>query len=406
MELKVDVGISSICKNGEEVCGDTTRVIKAKDSTTVILSDGLGSGIKASILSILSTRIASRLINEDVELEQVFETIAGTLPICQVRGIAYSTLSILKVKDNGQSHLIEYDNPSLIVIRNSDLLNFKKIQRNIAGKKVYESFFQLKKNDILLLISDGIINAGVDGLFKLGLGQDRLLENIFKNETLEKSSHLIANYIIGLTRACYQDRPGDDSTCAVIKVRDPHNAIILTGPPASPNVDSKVVNRFIDQRDYKQVICGGATGNMAARVLDKELKTSLEYIDPSVPPTASIENIDLVTEGILTLNRAYKILKTESNNEGLYRDINKKDDTGTPEKDAFESENKLKKDGASELVDIFMNADNISFMMGTAINPAHEELMQSLQLKPRPNIVGKIVNILRQMGKNVEIEVF
>lgn len=387
MELKVDVGISSICKNGEEVCGDTTQVINTKDSTTVILSDGLGSGIKASILSILSTRIAARLLKENIGLEQVFETIAGTLPICRVRDIAYSTLSILKVDALGMGHLIEYDNPSLMIIRNNELLDIEKVEREIAGKKVYEAFFELEKDDTLLMISDGIINAGVGGLFKLGLGQDRLLKNIFKNDWLQNNPYFIADHIIGITEAYYQGKPGDDSTCVVIKAREPRKVVVITGPPAEDSKDHKVVDRFISNGN-QQVICGGATGNMVARVLDKKLETSLEYVDPSVPPIGYIEGIDLVTEGILTLNKAFEIIQTIDHENFFSRRI------------------ELESDGASRLVDVLMNADKITILMGTAVNPAHKELMQSLQLKPRPSIVGKMVNILRNKGKDVEMEVF
>lgn len=384
MEMKVDVGIAYLSKKGEEVCGDTTQVIRAQDSTTVILSDGLGSGIKASILSILSTQIAARLLKARIGLEQVFTTIADTLPICKVRQIAYSTLSILKVSKDGQAHLIEYDNPAMILIRNDEMIKIEKKKRNIAGKEVYVANFKVQLGDIILLISDGVINAGVGGLFQLGLGQDRLLENIFRRNLTREGAQEIADKIIGLTKACYLGKAGDDSTCIVLKAREPESAILLTGPPGERDLDCQLVERFLSFTNSTRIICGGATGNMVAREMNEEIETSLEYVDPSVPPVARIKGVDLVTEGILTLNKCLEKLKVLEEDEGLANDH----------------------DGASKLVHTLLQADKITILMGTAINPAHEELMESLQLKPRPTVVGQLVNVLRKMGKEVEIETY
>lgn len=384
MEIKVDVGIASISKQGEEVCGDTTRVIETGESTTVILSDGLGSGIKASILSILSTQIAARLLKTNLGLEQVFATIADTLPICKVRDIAYSTLSILKVSKDGKAHLIEYDNPSLILIRKNELVPVKKRKRTIAGKDIDEAFFEVEVGDILLLVSDGVINAGVGGLFDLGLGRDRLLENIFKRDLYREEAEELAKKIIGLTEACYLGKPGDDSTSIVVKPRKLRSVTVLTGPPEDRKLDREVVKRFLDFKDSEKIICGGATGNMVSREMDSEIETSLEYIDSSVPPVASIEGIDLVTEGILTLNKSFEMLNHVAEGGRLGDSA----------------------DGATALSRRLLKADMIRFIMGRAVNPAHEELMQSLQLKPRPEIVGKMVKKLREMGKNVDIEVY
>lgn len=384
MKIKVDVGVASLSKKGEEVCGDTTQVIENKDATTVILSDGLGSGIKASILSILSTQIATRLFKARVGMEQVFTTIADTLPICQKRRIAYSTLSILKISRDGRARLIEYDNPSLLLIRDENLQRIEKRKKIIAEKEVYVADFQVKLGDIILLVSDGVINAGVGGLFQLGLGEDRLLENIFKRNWTKKGAQGIADKIIGLTEACYLGKPGDDSTCIALKAREPRSAVVMTGPPAERKKDREVVERFLSFDKSIRIVCGGATGKMVAREMDEEIETSLEYIDPSVPPTANIKGVDLVTEGILTLNKCLDKLKS----------LEDKQEIST----AW--------DGASKLAHLLISVDEVTFLMGSAVNPAHEDLMNSLQLKLRPVVVGKLVNILRGMGKDVIIETY
>ncbi len=384
MKIRVDIGIASLSKKEEEVCGDTSRIIEGKDSVTIILSDGLGSGIKASILSILSTQIAAGLLKRKLGLEQVFATIADTLPICKVRDIAYSTLSILKINYDGTAHLIEYDNPALILVRDNQLLKINKQQKMIAGKEVFESFFRIDVNDLLILVSDGVINAGVGGLFKLGLGRERLLENIFKRDLNNESAQAVTDKIIALTEACYLGKAGDDSTSIAIKGRIPRKVVLLTGPPADQKLDKIVVENFTGIQSWKKIVCGGATGNMLSRQTGRELEISLEYTDPSVPPVASIAGIDLVTEGILTLNKALERLQLYLEGNGL-----KKAD-----------------DGASQLAQNLYLADEITFLMGTSTNPAHKEMMESLQLKPRPVVVGHLVNVLRDMGKEVNIETY
>ncbi len=383
MKIKTDVGVTSLCKQGEEVCGDTTQIIETEESTMVILADGLGSGIKASILSILSTRIAARLLKTDLGAEEVFATIANTLPICQVRGIAYSTLTILNINNCGQVHLIEYDNPALILIRDGEVLNIDKENKIIADKEVKEAFFQLELEDVLILLTDGVINAGVGGLFPLGLGKDRLIDKILPVDIKNDTPQTIANKIINLTESFYLQEPGDDSTVIVLKAREVKKVVVFTGPPKDKNDDKKVVNRLLTSSASKKIICGGTTAQIVARELDEDIKTSMDYVDTSVPPTAEIKGFELVTEGILTLSKSLEKMK-ESNKK---------------------IEEKLKSaDGATRLMKHLLQADEITFLLGTAINPAHEDLMKSMQIMPRNKTVGRIVNKLRDIGKEINIK--
>ncbi len=82
-------------KEGQSVCGDTFVSKKVRGGTRIIsvLSDGLGSGIKASVLSKLTTSMAVKFVSEDVDIEKAAVLIMETLPICRVRQIAYSTFT-------------------------------------------------------------------------------------------------------------------------------------------------------------------------------------------------------------------------------------------------------------------------------------------------------------------------
>ena len=382
MTLKIDIGMASLSKEQEEVCGDTVEIVKTEQSTTIVFSDGLGSGIKASILSILSARIASGLLKRNVSLEQVFTTIANTLPTCKVRNLAYSTLSILRIKPNGDCHLIEYDNPLLLRLKQGKIAPINRKKREIAGKETFESWFRIEPEDLLVLFSDGVLNAGVGGLYRLGLGYHGVINSVIDWADDYDYAQPIAERLIEVVDACYLGRIGDDSTSVIIKPRHPRTAVLLTGPPASAADDREVVAKFLNYQNAERIVCGGATGNLVARELKREIKTSLQYEDPSVPPTATIQGIDLVTEGILTLNKSLTKLKSGG---GEWR-------------------KEPRADGATLLCQALTRADRVIMLVGTAVNSAHEEFMSSLQLLTRTEVVARLQEVLSQMDKEVIIE--
>lgn len=382
--MKFDIGIAGISKDREEVTGDTVEVLRGKDAMTIVFSDGLGSGIKASILSILTVKIAAGLLRRNINLEQVFATIADTLPTCKVRNLAYATLTILEIKDDGTAHLIEYDNPGVIRINQGAVTPLERRERVIAGKTIQEAFFQVRLGELLLLNSDGVINAGVGGIYKLGLGDTGLVSNLQGRSLLTEEVEVLAAKIADLAECCYLCKPGDDATAIVVKAREERRAIVLTGPPHEAQLDETVVKRFLAPKEAQKIICGGATGNLVARVTGRKLKANLKYENPSVPPTATMEGIDLVTEGVLTLNKCLEQLEGYQVGQKLTEDL----------------------DGATLLSNTLLKADRIVFLAGTAFNLAHVDLMRTLQLKTRTEAVQRIKEILTRLGKEVSLECY
>ena len=134
----VDVGYKSINHEGEVLCGDHIEYIDEEDgnSSVIVLADGLGSGVKASILSTLTSKIISTMIADGLPIEECVSTVAATLPVCSSRGVAYSTFTILHIVNNSEAELIQYDNPLVILLRDGKNFDYPMTQMNIEGKTI------------------------------------------------------------------------------------------------------------------------------------------------------------------------------------------------------------------------------------------------------------------------------
>ncbi len=381
MRLAAEVGIAKLSKHQEELCGDATSVVKTQNGTTVVLSDGLGSGVKANILSTLTTHIAAGLLRRNVAIEHVISAIANTLPICQTRGIAYSTLAILQIGNDGQAKLLEYDSPEAILFRDDQPIRLQREEHLINGQKVKQATFRVQKGDVILMVSDGVIHAGVGGLFDLGLGQEGLLEYFRQPCSSSETCEQLADRVINLTAACYLSRPGDDCTAIVTRIRPPQRVTVFTGPPLNPEDDKEAVRTLLAETNSFLAVCGGTTAQIVSRITGRELRTSTEYVDPRVPPVGEIRGIDLTTEGILTLNLCRQLLQGAAEGEELPR----------------------RRDGATLLAKQLWNAEEVKFIVGRAQNKAHANLEQLVHLAPRTYVVDRIAKVLAK--RNVQVEV-
>ena len=137
-DLYADIGYKSINHKGEQLCGDHVDIVKQDDnSSVVVLADGLGSGVKASILSTLTSKIISTMVAQGLPLEECVSTIAATLPINSEHGVAYSTFTILHILDNegtfynlhhlNNDHKNIYRKPTLLYLHKNGIWN--KIER-------------------------------------------------------------------------------------------------------------------------------------------------------------------------------------------------------------------------------------------------------------------------------------
>ncbi len=391
MSVSIDVAWKSLNKHHEELCGDKVEVLKTADSDIVILADGMGSGVKANILATLTSKILGTMLYEGADIESCVETIAKTLPICKVRKVAYATFSILQIFHNGSAYLAEFDNPSCVFIRDGKILNYPYEVREIAGKKVHEYRFTVKKNDCFVLMSDGVIYAGAGSILNLqGWTWEAMAEYTLKCTKKTLSASRLA---VMLSQACdelYEEKPGDDTTVAVARVIERRVVNIFTGPPKNKEDDERLIHDFI-HAEGKKVVSGGTSANIAARVLNREIVTKIDSRNPDVPPMAEIEGIDLVTEGVLTLGKSLKLLKKYVRDEF--------DEEFFAELDAD--------NGASRLAKLLIEeCTELHLFVGTAVNDAHKESELNFDLSMRQNLVDQLIRTVKEMGKTVTVKYY
>ena len=388
-DLCADIGYKSVNHCGEQLCGDHVDIVEQGNSSTVIvLADGLGSGVKASILSTLTSKIISTMMAEGLPLEECVDTIAATLPVCSVRGVAYSTFTIIHIIENDTAELIQYDNPHIIFIRDEHIYDYPKTETNIDGKKIYRSSIKLQENDILVAMSDGCPHAGIGTAYNFGWKRDDIAEFMEGLAPLGFTAKTLSTMLVDECDKLYGHEPGDDATACVVRVRKRVPMNILFGPPSNRDDCNRMMSLFFS-KEGKHIICGGTTSSIASKYLRKPIKASLKFERSDVPPIAEIEGVDLVTEGVITVNKVVEYAKDYIDKNELYEHWG------------------YKNDGASLISRLlFEEATDINFFVGKAVNPAHQNPDLPINFNIKMNLVEELSKCLRQMGKHIKVSYF
>lgn len=388
--LCTDIGYYSLNKRGEQLCGDHVDVVEQNENSPVIvLADGLGSGVKACILSTLTSKIISTMMAKSMPIEECVATIASTLPVCEVRGIAYSTFTIILIQNNESADIIQYDNPHVILLRNGKNLVYPETASEIGGKTIYRSHITLQKNDTFIAMSDGAIYAGVEKSLNYGWQRDNIIDFM---ETMYDSgftAKTISTILLDECNRLYGGEPGDDTTVCTVKIRERQPMNLMIGPPANPDDVPKMMSLFFS-KEGKHIVCGGTTSSLAAKFLGKPLDTGLPvYIDPEIPPTSKIEGVDLVTEGVITINKVLSYAKNYLADNENYKQWS------------------YKKDGASLIARmLFEEATDINFFVGRAVNPAHQNPNLPINFNIKMRLVDELSECLKKMGKRIKVSYF
>ena len=390
INLCADIGYKSINHYGEQLCGDHVDVIEQScdNATVIVLADGLGSGVKASILSTLTSKIISTMMSEGLPLEECVSTIAATLPVCSVRGVAYSTFTILQIRNNQTAEIIQYDNPQVILIRNDQNYDYPTTEMNIGGKKILKSVIPLQENDVFVAMSDGCPHAGIGTAYNFGWKREDIISFVEMLVPVGYTAKTLSTMLIDECNRLYDSQPGDDATACVVRIRKREPMNLLFGPPSNKDDCDRMMSLFFS-KEGKHIICGGTTSSIAAKFLRKPLKASLKFEKSDIPPIAEIEGVDLVTEGVITINRVLEYAK---------------DHLGENEKYEIWSQ---QRDGASLISRLlFEEATDINFFVGRAINPAHQNPDLPINFSIKMNLVEELSQCLRKMGKRIKVSYF
>ncbi len=387
--LCADIGYLSINHVGEQLCGDHVELVEPDDdSVIVVLADGMGSGVKANILSTLTAKIVSTMLAAGMKLEDTVETIVATLPVCSVRGVAYSTFTIVRVINNEKAEIIQYDNPRVIMMRDGKNRELPFKSMDIAGKKIIKAETYLKEDDVFIAMSDGVEHAGVGVAYNFGWQRSNIIDYMETFSDVGFTAKTMATILMEETDRLYDGKPGDDATVCVVRIRKREPVNLIIGPPSSRDDCDKMMSLFFN-KEGKHIICGGTTSTIAAKYLRKPLRTSLDFLDPEIPPTATLEGADLVTEGVITINRVLEYAKD-------YLKDNK----------SFEQWS-YKKDGASLIAQmLFEDATDINFFVGKAVNPAHQSNALPINFTIKMQLIKELAECLKQMGKKIKVSYF
>ena len=374
--LFIDTGYSQCCHYDEKACGDAVafKRIPAEERLLAVLADGLGHGLKANILALMTTTMALRFSAEDREIVHSAEIIMDSLPVCRVRQISYATFTIVDTRLGGITRVVEMGNPEFLLFRGGDELPVKGDE--FASPKSQDRTmtaytFQAQPNDRVLFFSDGVTQAGL-GSPRFPLGWRNSGVSDYVKAQLAASPDISAQELTEriLREAIAHEpglRPADDITAACLYFRKPHRMLLFTGPPFDQARDAECAGLFRDFAGTK-VICGGTSAEIISRELGTPLELVLDTITSDLPPMSKMAGADLVTEGIFTLSRAATYL--ENGEHG-------------------------RNDPAGQLVELMRRNDIIDFLVGTRINEAHQDPNLPVDLELRRNIVKRLAEALR-----------
>ncbi|WP_321307726.1 SpoIIE family protein phosphatase [Marinifilum fragile] len=366
---------------GQSICGDVfmSRKLKDEGRTILVLSDGLGSGVKANVLATLTASMILNYMKVNKDIRKAAEIIMKTLPVCSKRKAGYSTFTIVEIECDGDTRIISYDNPDCLILRGleSYMPECEELHPEgeaNKGKILYSYRFKAQKEDRIIFCSDGVTNSGM-GTRRLPFGWG--MENVdqFAKALIRKqpyvSARRLGNDIVERACANNSNQPKDDTSCAVLYYREPRNLMICTGPPYEKSKDVQLVKQMSEFEGTK-IVCGGTTAGIVSRELQKPIKVDLNICDSELPPVSFIDGVDLVTEGILTLGKVNRILSNYNQNTVL------------------------RNGPADRIVKLLLESDKIFIINGTKINDAHQDPKLPVELEIRRTVVKNIVALLEE----------
>jgi hypothetical protein len=374
----IEVDSCQRAKHGQFISGDVflSQKVEPQGRMISVLSDGLGSGVKASVLASMTATMALKFTASAMDIHDSAEIIMDTLPICSVRKISYSTFTVVDMASTGETRIIEHGNPPFLLIRPNSELSVQKTEvrpKRWEDRVISFSSFDVQREDRIIFFSDGITQAGM-GEYRTPLGWGLDSVDKFVREKIDRYPYISARELSRLLVARAEEVDGlsakDDITCGVVYFRSPRQLLVMTGAPFNRAHDQDLA-KMAERTQGRKVICGGTTANIISRMLNRTIQIDMrQQLHSKVPPSARMDGFDLVTEGTLTLGEVLRLLE-----EGF-----------APEE--------MRSNAAVRLATMLLDSDIVKFAVGTRINEAHQDPNIPVELDLRRNIVKRIARLL------------
>ena len=379
-DVFIDIDYCQIYKYGQKIGGDVflQKRNPERNQIVAVLSDGLGSGVKANVLASLTANMAKKLSFSPMDLKHSAKIIMDTLPVCKERKISYSTFSIADIRYNNLNsdisvNFLEYDNPKALYFKNdkSEYWNGEKIildrKKAFKEEEILHNQFSLKEGDRLIIFSDGVTQSGLGTSSPLGWrlqGVNKFVEKVLNQDSFISSRDLtkkIVHKALNLDGLASKD----DITCCCIYVRKPRRTLIVTGPPFLKESDEVMCDK-VKAFQGKKIISGGTTAQIVSRILRKKIEVNLSSWSKDVPPFSTMDTMDLVTEGMLTLTKVVNVLE---NKTAIYE---------------------LNNDAVKKYIELILDSDQVHFLVGTKINEAHQDPSIPLEIGIRRTLIERL----------------
>ncbi|MBR0374590.1 MAG: SpoIIE family protein phosphatase [Mogibacterium sp.] len=386
-DLSLDIGTSYITHYGEQLCGDHYELVNEADgvSKVIVLADGLKSGVKASILSTLTAKMLSTMVASGLSIEESVRAVAATLPISSEHGVAYSTFTVMRFVRNTVLELTQYENPEVTILRDGERYEYKKVEQVIDGKVIITSRIRLQEGDIIVAVSDGCPGANDSLAYNHDWDLPQIADFVSTMSIAGYSAKALAGMLVDECNRLYGGKPIDDASACVIRVVRRQQVNVLFGPPADRNDCNRMLTLFCSKAG-KRIVCGGTTAKIAADYLGTTVRNSTKYKSAGGPPMSEIDGIDLVTEGLVTIDQVVRNAAAYLENDDMHWSTDK--------------------DAASLICRmLFEEATDVNFFVGRAVNPATENL-HAMSYSAKSELTEELANYLRKMGKNVKISYF